>query len=59
MRIEYHPLILSEINNAVVYHNQQRCGLGNELRTEVYAGIERVRASRLDRQIECWKAEQN
>ncbi len=45
MRIEYHPLTLSELNNAVLYYNQQRTGLGDELRTEVYAAIERVRAS--------------
>ena len=47
MRIEYHPLTVSELNNAVVYYNQQRARLGDELRTEVYATIDRVRASPL------------
>lgn len=45
MRVEYHPLTVSDLNNAVVYYNQQRAGLGDELRTEVYAAIERVRAN--------------
>ena len=26
MRVEYHPLTLSELNNVVVYYNQQRAG---------------------------------
>lgn len=45
MRVEYQPLTVSDLNNAVVYYNQQRAGLGDELRTEVYAAIERARAS--------------
>lgn len=45
MRVEYHPLTVSELNNAAVYYNQQRAGLGGELRAEVYAAIERARAS--------------
>ena len=45
MRVEYHPLTVFELNNAVVYYNQQRAGLGDKLRTEVYAAIERARAS--------------
>jgi plasmid stabilization system protein ParE len=45
MRVEYHPLTVSDLNNAVVYYNQQRAGLGDELRTEVYAAIERARVS--------------
>ena len=45
MRVEYHPLTVSDLNNAVVYYNQQRAGLGDELRTEVYAAIERASPS--------------
>lgn len=45
MRIEYHPLTASDLNKAVAYYNRQRPGLGDELRTEVYASIERVLAS--------------
>jgi plasmid stabilization system protein ParE len=45
MRVEYHPLSASDLNNAVKYYNQQRLGLGEELRTEVYAAIERVRSN--------------
>jgi len=45
MRIEYHPLTTSDLNNAVVYFNRQRAGLGDELRTEVYGAIERVLAN--------------
>ena len=45
MRIEYHPQTTSDLNEAVAYYNRQRSGLGDELRTEVYASIERVLAS--------------
>jgi len=45
MRVEYHPLTTSDLNNAVAHYNRQQAGLGNELRTEVYASIERVLAS--------------
>jgi plasmid stabilization system protein ParE len=45
MRVEYHPLTVSDLNNAVEYYNQQRAGLGDELRTEVYSAIERACAS--------------
>ena len=45
MKVEYHPLTTSDLNNAVAYYNSQQAGLGDELRTEVYAAIERVLAS--------------
>jgi hypothetical protein len=45
MRVEYHPLTTSDLNNAVKYYNQERLGLGEEFRAEVYAAIERVRAN--------------
>lgn len=45
MRVEYHPLTTSDLNNAIAYYNRQQAGLGNELRAEVYASIERVVAS--------------
>ena len=45
MKVEYHPLTVSDLNNAVAYYNQQRPGLGDELRVEVYAAIGRVRSN--------------
>ena len=45
MRIEYHPLTTTDLNRAVAYYNRQKPGLGDELRTEVYASIERVLAN--------------
>jgi plasmid stabilization system protein ParE len=45
MRIEYHPLTTTDLNNAVAYNNRQQSGLGDELRAEVYASIERVLAN--------------
>ena len=42
MRVEYHPLTASDLNNAVAYYNQQRAGLGAEFRSEVYAAIARI-----------------
>lgn len=45
MKVEYHPLTVSDLNNAVAYYNQQRVGLGDEFRSEVYAAIARVRAN--------------
>jgi len=45
MKIQYHPLTTSDLNNAVAYYNRQQAGLGDELRTEVYKSIERILAS--------------
>lgn len=42
MKVEYHPLTVSDLNNAVAYYNQQRAGLGDELRSEIYAAVARV-----------------
>lgn len=44
MRVEYHPLTVSDLNGAVEYYNEQRAGLGDELRIEIYVAIERIRA---------------
>jgi plasmid stabilization system protein ParE len=45
MRVEYHPLTTSDLNNAIAYYNRQQEGLGDELRTEIYASIERAVSS--------------
>jgi hypothetical protein len=45
MKVEYHPLTTRDLNNAVAHYNRHQAGLGDELRTEVYASIERVLAS--------------
>lgn len=42
MKVEYHPQSISDLNSAREYYNRQRPGLGDEFRSEVYAGIERV-----------------
>ncbi|OOO01140.1 MAG: hypothetical protein USCGTAYLOR_02661 [Chromatiales bacterium USCg_Taylor] len=45
MRVEYHPLTVSDLNDAVVYYNEQRAGLGEEFRFAVYAAIARIRTN--------------
>jgi len=45
MIVQYHPLTASDLNNAVSFYNRQRPGLGDELRVEVHAAIERVRSN--------------
>ena len=47
MTVEYHPLTVPDLNNAVTYYNQQRADLGDEFRSEVFAAIERVRLNPL------------
>ena len=42
MKVEYHPLTVSDLNNAIAYYNRQRPGLGEGLRSEVHATIARV-----------------
>lgn len=37
MKVEYHPLTAEDLKEAVEFYNQRRAGLGDELRTEVYA----------------------
>ena len=41
MIVQYHPLTASDLDSAISYYNQQRAGLGEEFRSEVYAAIER------------------
>ena len=45
MIVQYHPLTTSDLNSAVSYYHRQRPGLGDELRVEAYAAIERVRSN--------------
>ena len=45
MIVDYHPLTVSDLNSAAAYYNEQRPGLGNEFRAEVYATIERIRSN--------------
>lgn len=45
IKVEYHPLSVSDLNEAVAYYNQQREMLGDELRLEVYAAVGRVRSN--------------
>jgi plasmid stabilization system protein ParE len=47
MVVEYHPLAVSDLNNAVAAYDQQQSRLGNEFRAEVYAAIERIRSGPL------------
>ena len=42
MRVEYHPLTASDLNSAIAHYNEWRQGLGNELRAEAYAAIDRI-----------------
>jgi hypothetical protein len=42
MIVQYHPLTASDLDSAISYYNQQRAGLGEEFRAEVYAAIERI-----------------
>ncbi|HEY7320302.1 MAG TPA: type II toxin-antitoxin system RelE/ParE family toxin [Candidatus Binatia bacterium] len=45
MIVQYHPLTASDLDGAISYYNQQRPGLGEEFRSEVYAAIERIRSN--------------
>lgn len=42
MKVEYHPATASELNNAVARYNNLHNGLGDSLRSEVYAAIDRI-----------------
>jgi len=44
-RVEYHPRTASDLNSAVTHYNDLRQGLGDELRSEVYAAIDRILAN--------------
>ena len=45
-RVEYHPKTAAELNRAVARYNDLRQGLGDGLRFEVYAAIDRILATR-------------
>jgi hypothetical protein len=47
MIVQYNPLTATDLNSAVSYYNRQCPALGDELRSEVYATIDRVRSSPL------------
>lgn len=42
MRVEYHPESADDLNDAVGYYNRLRPGLGDALRLEVYAVVDRI-----------------
>lgn len=42
MRVEYHPETTTDLNGAIAHYNELRSGLGDALRGEVYAAINRV-----------------
>jgi plasmid stabilization system protein ParE len=42
MRVEFHPLVADDLNDAVAYYNARRESLGNALRAEVYGVIDRI-----------------
>ncbi len=44
-RVEYHPRTASDLNSAVTHYNDLRQDLGDELRSEVYAAIDRILAN--------------
>jgi len=45
MKIDYHPLTISDLNSAIEYYNRKRAGLGDEFRSDVYTAIARVRVN--------------
>ncbi len=42
MRLEYHPDTTSDLNRAIDFYEQQRMGLGRELRVEIYKTVDRI-----------------
>lgn len=44
MKVEYHPSTITDLNRAVDFYEQQRIGLGDELRDEIYQTIARIAA---------------
>jgi len=42
MRLEYHPDTASDLNRAIDFYDQQRAGLGPELRVEIYKTVDRI-----------------
>lgn len=51
MRLEYHFQTASDLNTAVDYYNAKRDGLGDALRAEVYAAIDRLALSPLQHAV--------
>lgn len=47
MKVEYHPGTITDLNRAVDFYEQQRIGLGDELRDEIYQAIARIAANPL------------
>lgn len=45
MNTEYHLLTVSDLMEAINYYDNQRSGLGNEFRMEVYDAIERIQTN--------------
>lgn len=45
MKVEYHPSTINDLNRAVEFYEQQRIGLGDELRDEIYQTIARIAAN--------------
>lgn len=45
MRVEYHPLTASDLNEAATFYNDKQPGLGDMFRAEVYSAIDRIRAN--------------
>ena len=45
MNLEFHPLASDDLNSSIAFYNAQRDGLGDELRQEVYATLERIRSN--------------
>ncbi len=43
MKIEYHPLTTSDLNEAEKHYCEQQPDFGREFRIEVYAAIKRIR----------------
>lgn len=43
MKVEFHPLTIADLNEATQHYNGLQPGLGNQLRSEVYAVIEFIR----------------
>ena len=42
MKLEFHPLSVSDLNDAVIYYDSKRNGLGSDLRSEIYESIESI-----------------
>lgn len=47
MKVEYHHSTITDLNRAVDFYEQQRIGLGDELRDEIYQTIARIAANPL------------